>query len=667
MSTVLTPFRVRLLGLAVLAVVAWLLPYRLNIYWISVADTALLFALLAIGMGLVMGIAGQVNLAQIAFFGVGAYATAILTTHDGYGFWVAALLAMVAAVLAGLVAGVPALRIQSHYLGIVTLGLAVAFVDWITNAPVTGGDSGISGIPTPPLFGIDLTSQYLYYYLELVVLALGLLFGLFVVRTPLGRRMRAMRDDALAAGAAGAEIGVLRMMAFGLASVYGGAAGVLYAGLIHYVAPETFSIADMFLLLAMVIIGGRQSLAGCVIGAVGLTVAQQELTNLAAYAQLGYGVVVVAVVVFAPAGLVGIPARLRRRRVRSVAALEAFQPSMLGGAEGRAEASAAAVAVPKGRRFPPWLQAGRAPRRLPSRRGGDSRRGSKPAERSEALARRKTQRGLGAEGRGAVPGVLLSVSGLVMRFRGVTALDDVSLEVRAGEILGVVGPNGSGKTTLFNVISGLYRPSGGSVRFAGRSIAGARSYRISQLGIARTFQHLRLFRHLTVLDNVLVSMDRTRSWWSWRYICWPFGVWRYDHALRSRALALLRGFGLAGFASALPAELPYGIQRRLEIARALASSPRLLLLDEPAAGLNGDEQRQLAGIVRAIRDSGVTVMIIEHNMGLVMSLCERVVVLDSGAVIASGEPGEVARDPAVLEAYLGKSALPGLPVPEASP
>ena len=356
-----------MLGLVLLAVVAWLLPYRLNIYWISVADTALLFALLAVGMGLVMGIAGQVNLAQIAFFGVGAYVTAILTTHDGYGFWVAGLLAVAATVLVGLVVGTPALRIQSHYLGIVTLGLAVAFVDWITNAPVTGGDSGISGIPAPPLSGIDLSSQYLYYYLELIVLVLGLAFGIFVVRTPLGRRMRAMRDDALAAGSSGAEIPVLRMIAFVLASVYGGVAGVLYAGLIHYIAPATFSIANMFLLLAMVIIGGRRSLAGCVTGAIVLTVAQQELINLAAYAQLGYGLLVVLVVVFAPTGLVGIPARLAsrwaRRRGRSgeAAALEPFRPLP------------AADAVASG-------------------------------------------------------GVLLEVSGLVKRFRGVTAVDGVLVE-----------------------------------------------------------------------------------------------------------------------------------------------------------------------------------------------------------------------------------------------
>jgi branched-chain amino acid transport system permease protein len=585
--------RPRLGGLLLLAVVAWLLPYRLNVYWISVADTALLFALLAVGMGLVMGIAGQVNLAQVAFFGVGAYVTAILTTHSGYGFWVAGLLGLLATVAVGLVVGTPALRIQSHYLGIVTLGLAVAFVDWVTNAPVTGGDSGISGIPAPPLFGLDLTSQYLYYYLELAVLALGLAFGLFVVRTPLGRRMRAMRDDALAASASGAEIGVLRMIAFLLASVYGGAAGVLYAGLIHYVAPETFSIANMFLLLAMVIIGGRQSLAGCVTGAIALTVVQQELVNLAARAQLGYGLVVVLVVVFAPTGLAGIPGRVRgwlgRGRSGPSMALEPFRP------------------------FPSAAASG--------------------------------------------SGVLLEVSKLVKRFRGVTAVDGVSLSVRHGEILGVVGPNGSGKTTLFNVISGLYRPTGGRVLLDGRVVSGLRPYRISRLGVARTFQHLRLFRDLTVRENLLVTLDRTHTWQSWRYVLWPFGVWRHELSLRRQTDGLLARFGLAQFGGARPGALPYGIQRRLELARAMAAGPRLLLLDEPAAGLNGEEQRQLAAIVRSIRDSGVTVVLIEHNMGLVMSLCSRVVVLDSGSVIAEGAPAEVARDPLVLEAYLGNAAL----------
>lgn len=213
--------KLRIGSLGALAVAGWVLPYGLGSYSIHVVNIAIIYALLAIGMGLAMGVSGQINLAQVAFFGVGAYTLAILTTHSGYGFWAAAVLALLATVATGLFVGIPALRMQSHYLGIVTLGLALGFINWITNASISGGADGISGIPQPTIPGIDLSSEYLYYYLELVVCALGLGFGLFVVRTSLGRRLRAMRDDSLAAGATGAEIPLLRMTAFVLAGLYG--------------------------------------------------------------------------------------------------------------------------------------------------------------------------------------------------------------------------------------------------------------------------------------------------------------------------------------------------------------------------------------------------------------------------------------------------------------
>ena len=591
---------VTLIGIA-----AWLLPYGLDSYAIHVVNVILIFAVLAVGLGLCMGVAGQVNLAQVAFFGVGAYATAILTTEAGLGFWVSAVLAIAATVAIGLVVGTPALRVQSHYLGIVTLGLALAFTNWVTNAQVTGGAEGISSIPVPGLPGVDLSSEYLYYYLELIVFALALTFGLFIVRTGLGRRMRAMRDDSLAAGSLGAEVPLLRMTAFLLASVYGGVGGVLYAGLIRYVAPESFGIANMFLLLGMVIIGGRQSLVGCVVGAVGLALVREALVDHPTIAQVAYGAVIVLVVVFAPTGLAGLPSRLRafleRRRGRggTAARLSPFRPY-----EARDD----------------LFEAG------------------KP---------------------------ILEVAAITMRFRGLKALDEVSLRVAEGEIRGVVGPNGSGKTTLFNVISGLYRPTGGRVTFRGQDQTGIAPYRLARAGMSRTFQNLRLFGDLTVEENVLVALDRSRTLASWRYVLGPIGILRRDRALRRQARDVLERYGLTDFAGLAPKSLPYGIQRRVEIARAVAAAPSLLLLDEPAAGLNGEEVRQLSEIVRSIRDSGITVIIIEHNMGLVMSLCERITVLASGRIIAEGEPADVALNPAVIEAYLGDSMsaddLPSVP------
>lgn len=586
---------------------AWLLPYGLGGYSIHVVNIAVIYALLAIGMGLAMGVSGQINLAQVAFFGVGAYTLAILTTHSGYGFWTAAVLALLTSVAAGLFVGIPALRMQSHYLGIVTLGLALGFINWVTNASISGGADGISGIPLPTLPGVDLSSEYLYYYLELVVCALGLGFGLFVVRTSLGRRLRAMRDDPLAAGAMGAEIPLLRMTAFLLASLYGGLAGVLYAGLIRYVAPETFSIGNMFILLAMVIIGGRRSLAGCVVGAVGLTLIREWLSDFSTYAQLGYGVVVVLMVVFAPTGLAGIPSRAKE-----------FANRRRGRSEDRAQL----------RPFQPY-DAPDAP--------------------------------------DAAGEPLLEIRSVTKDFRGLRALDDVSLTVEAGEIRGIVGPNGSGKTTLFNVISGFYRASSGQVGFTGRDTTTTRPYALSLLGMARTFQNLRLFGQLTVRENILVALDRSRTHTIWQYALWQPGIVRRERQLRRQAQELLERFGIVDFAESAPGSLPYGIQRRIEIARAMAARPRLLLLDEPAAGLNGEEVQQLARIVRSIRDSGTTVVLIEHNMGLVMSLCEHVTVLSSGVIIAEGTPAEVVAAPEVIEAYLGDSAMADVPLPERAP
>ncbi|MEQ4720616.1 branched-chain amino acid ABC transporter ATP-binding protein/permease [Nonomuraea sp. B19D2] len=578
----------RLAWLVPVAVAAWLLPYGLGGYSMHVTDVAIIFAILAIGLGLTMGVAGQINLAQVAFFGVGAYTVAILTTQAGLGFWTAALLAVLAAVVFGALVGVPALRMQSHYLGIVTLGLALAFTNWVTNATVAGRAEGISDIPVPPMFGIDLSSGYLFYYVELIVFALALAFALLVTHSPLGRRLRAMRDDDLAAGALGAEIPLLRMTAFVLSGLYGGVAGVLYAGLIRFVAPESFNIANMFLLLAMVIIGGRSSILGCVVGAVALALVREALLDASAYAQLGYGLVVVLVVVFAPKGLAGLPRQLlRRRRDGSRAQLGAFRPY-----------EAAAVA-------------------------------------SE--------------------GDVLEVREVTRRFKGLVALDGVSLTVPAGQIRGIVGPNGSGKTTLFNVISGFYPPTQGSVRLRGHDVTGAAPYRLSQLGVARTFQNLRLFEDLSVRENLLVGLDRTPTAWIWRYPGLPWKVLGYERALRARAEEIVDRFGLAEVADAEPRSLPYGIQRRIELARAMAMAPNLLLLDEPAAGLNGEEVRRLGEIVRSIRDSGVTVVIIEHNMGLVMSLCEQVTVLSGGRVIADGPPADVAVHPDVVAAYLGDS------------
>ena len=300
-------------GKPLLVAVLFALPVFLDLYRTSIAITILLFAIVAVGLSLVMGFAGQVSLAQAAFFGTGAYASALLTTTYGWNPWAAAPVAIAATCVVALVVGLPALRVQSHYLGIVSLGLAVAFASLLTNLTVTGGASGISKVPAFEFPGVDLADEYNFYYLALGVFLAVLGFALFIARTTLGRRFRAMRDDNLAAAAAGIEIPYYRLLAFLLAGLVAGVAGVLYAHSARYVSPDTFGLNVMFLLLAMVIIGGQDSIWGAAFGAAMLILARDLLTGIQTYQQLIYGALIVATVVFAPQGLAGAAVSVRRR------------------------------------------------------------------------------------------------------------------------------------------------------------------------------------------------------------------------------------------------------------------------------------------------------------------------------------------------------------------
>jgi branched-chain amino acid transport system permease protein len=570
-------------------------PFFLPTYPLFVLSLAIVNIIAVLGVNLVMGHAGQISLGQAGFVAIGAYTTALLTVNLGVSFWLAVPAGAILAAVFGYVLGLPALRLGPLYVSMVTFGFGLIVVIIVQNwYELANGPNGMVVAP-PSIFGRDLFPRE--FHIPIVIVATALFFlARNIVDSKHGRAFVAIRESEIAARSMGINLAHYKTTAFAIGSFYAGISGGLFAGLAQFVNPDAFVFPVSILYVTMAILGGINTLVGAAIGGAMLTVLPELLRGAAEYKDFLTGLLLLLLLIFLPNGLVGL-ARDRWMKAHEITA---------GAAVSAGVASHAVAAATMPRR-----------------------------ERSQDR-------------------MLIEVKDLSVNFGGIKALQNINLTLGSDEIFAVIGPNGAGKTTLFNLISGIYRPSQGQISFAGKDITALPVYRRARLGIARTFQNLDLFGDLTVFDNVRVGAH-TRLHSSLMQSALRTKFERAEEArFRSAAIDLLRFVGLAAYADQQAKSLAFGHQRLLEIARALALAPSVLLLDEPAAGLNSSEMDFLMDLIRRIRkEFGISVLLIGHTMRLVMSLSDRVLVLDHGVRLAEGTPAEIRRNPLVIEAYLG--------------
>ncbi|WP_448206855.1 branched-chain amino acid ABC transporter ATP-binding protein/permease [Azospirillum sp. sgz302134] len=539
-------------------------------YGLRVLTVAGVYALAAIGFQLVFGLGGALSLAHGAFFGLGAYATGILGSQWGWGFAATFPVSLLVPLLLALLVGLPVLRLESHYFALATLGVGQVVHLLAVNSPgLTGGANGLPGVPGIVLFGWAVPRGLPLAAVVWGCVTLGGWLAWSLARGRWGRALTLVRDDPLAAGTLGLDVGRLRLGAFALSAVYAGAAGALAVHTQRVVSPEVLEFPVMVSILTIAVVGGRGRVAGAILGAVLLIHLPEWFRFLERSYLIVYGVALLTTVVLAPHGLTGLLDRLFRLPARpipkAVAPVEAVRAS----------------------------------------------------------------------------GPVLRVEGLGKSFGGVRAVDGVSLTLESGSITGLIGPNGSGKTTLINLLTGLERPDQGRVLLAGRDLAGKRPDRIARAGVARTFQAVSLPEGATVLEAVAAArLERDRS----------------VAEAEAHALWALERVGAAGLAVRPCADLPAALRRRVELARALARQPAVLLLDEPAAGLTDAEKAELAGHLRAIAATGTALLVVEHDMGFLLPLAGHVLGLDQGRTLYDGPAAGVRSDPAVIAAYLGEGA-----------
>ncbi|MFL6662169.1 MAG: ABC transporter permease subunit [Rhizobacter sp.] len=602
--------KTRALVLGVVVAVIALAPAVLGKFGVSLLNDIGIGALVALGLVMLTGVGGATSFGQAAFVGIAAYATAWLCTTQGVSPWIGLAFALLLTGVAALLIGALTLRLGGHFLPLSTIAWGLSIALLFGNVEALGSHTGLSNIPALNLFGYSLADPRAVYYLVWVLVGLGVLFCRNVLQSRSGRAMRSLRGGAVLLASVGADAFRVRLTLFVLAALLAGVAGWLYAHANRFVSPSPFDVRASIEYLLMAVAGGLGQLSGALVGAAVVLVmknAVQDVLPLVTSRGGQFEAVVFAVLFllllhYARGGVMGLAMRWVRRRF-----------------PGAAEAAPAPVADPLPHRV------------LPPR---------------------------GAR--------ILSVRDAVKRFGGLVAVNEVAFDVNAGEILGLIGPNGAGKSTLFNLVTGTLPMTSGSVEFLGRDIGGLPQRAIARLGMARTFQHVKLRPHMSLLDNVALGAHARGSAGVLRA-----GL-RLDRKEEAQIFAAARQqlerIGLGERAHELAGSLPLGTQRILEIARALAADPVMLVLDEPAAGLRRKEKLALAELLRKLRAEGVTILIVEHDMEFVMKLVDRLVVMNFGSKLIEGLPAEVRADTRVQAAYLGAVAEPVTPAePPASP
>ncbi|TDV35603.1 amino acid/amide ABC transporter membrane protein 2 (HAAT family) /amino acid/amide ABC transporter ATP-binding protein 1 (HAAT family) [Paraburkholderia caballeronis] len=610
-----------------------------------------IYAVLIFGLDIVVGYTGEVSIGHAGLFGIGAYTTGLLLASAGLSIWIALPAALVVTALFGVVLAVPSLRLTGPYLAMVTLAFGTIVqillneMDFLTN-----GAQGLA-VAKPVIAGhpVDATD---FYYFVLAVSALAMFVVSRILSSHYGRAFLALRGSPVAADCMGVSVYRYKVIAFVISAAFAGLAGGLYALSEEYIAPNTFSMELSTLFLLAVTLGGRRSRAGSLIGATTIVVLPNLLSDLSLFRTL---TVVLAVVV---ALLIVHAWRTRRATWRTLAAPAVVMAGFVVFAFSLTDMVSQRLTI-----FGLLILG--VVYYLPDGIAGYVRdfAGSwrrKPAETDDVPAIEVGAWGAPrAERRAdgdALPECVLDLASVVMQFGGLRALNDVSLKVTRGTVHGLIGPNGSGKSTMMNVLTGVYAATSGNIAFNGERCDGLKPARIAQRGIARTFQNVQLFGDMSALDNVLVGLHQMFRSNLLDVILRTPRYRREDAAARARAAALLGFVGMQGLAATRARDLPYGRQRMLEIARALGTGPSLLLLDEPAAGLRPNDLPELRRMIEKIREHGITVILIEHHMDLVMAICDQVSVLDFGQKIAEGPPTAVSREPRVIEAYLGAAA-----------